>query len=156
MPASPSLRPAKNSPPHLQSLQRQYPYAVLLHKKRLGKSIRQFLKCGFRQPETPISGSEQRVIERIAQEVRHAAEQLAPPAPAPADTNVFTLLPEPKSDAALNTALSLLKKNRPKKKQDLVRLLSEHTNREDAQRIIGELENMGRIRIDAAENVKYR
>ena len=148
--------PRKKLPPHLQSLQRQYPYAVLLHKKRLGKSIRQFLKCGFRQPETPISGSEQRVIERIAQEVRHAAEQLAPPAPAPADTNVFTLLPEPKSDAALNTALSLLKKNRPKKKPDLVRLLSEHTTREDAQRIIGELENMGRIRIDAAENVKYR
>ena len=148
--------PRKKLAPYLQSLQRQYPHAVLLHKKRLGKSIRQFLKHGFRQPETPISGSEQRVIERIAQEVRHAAEQLAPPAPTPADTNVFTLLPEPKSDAALSTALSLLKKNRPKKKQDLVRLLSEHTNREDAQRIIGELQNTGRIRIDAAENVKYR
>ena len=119
--------PRKKLTPHLQSLQRQYPHAVLLHKKRLGKSIRQFLKRGFRQPETPISGSEQRVIERIAQEVRHAAEPLA-----------------------------LLKKNRPKKKQDLVRLLSEHTNREDAQRIIGELQNTGRIRIDAAENVKYR
>ena len=116
-----------------------------MHKKKLGKAVRRFLKQA-RQPENPFgeAPSEQRLIEHTAQTVQQAVAQIIPSAPAGAES------------ALIATALALLKKNHPKKKQDLVRLLTERSNPELAQEMLAELQSAGKIHIDAAENVRYR
>ena len=131
--------------PYLHQLQIKYPQARLLHKKKLGKAVRRFLKQA-RQPENPFgeAPSEQRLIEHTAQTVQQAVAQIIPSAPAGAESALIT------------TALALLKKNHPKKKQDLVRLLTERSNPELAQEMLAELQSAGKIHIDAAENVRYR
>ena len=131
--------------PYLHQLQIKYPQARLLHKKKLGKAVRRFLKQA-RQPENPFgeAPSEQRLIEHTAQNVQQAVAQIIPSAPAGAES------------ALIATALALLKKNRPKKKQDLLRLLTERSNPKLAQEMLVALQSAGKIHIDAAENVRYR
>ena len=164
------VSPRKKLRLFLYSLQIKYPQAQLLHKKKLGKSVRQFLQqhgqpCssdlgikgyaeaqGARQnnqssrapSKTP---SEQQLIEHAAHSVQQAVAQIAP---AP------TFAPAPSPSNNITTALALLKKNHPKKKQDLVRLLTERSNPELAQEMLAELQSAGKIHIDAAENVRYR
>ena len=139
------MSPRKKLRPYLHQLQIKYPQARLLHKKKLGKAVRRFLKQA-RQPENPFgeAPSEQRLIEHTAQTVQQAVARIIPSAPAGAEP------------ALIATALALLKKNHPKKKQDLVRLLTERSNPELAQEMLAELQSAGKIHIDAAENVRYR
>ena len=149
---------------YLHSLQIKYPQANLLYKKKLGKSVRQFLKqarqpenerSGFQRSPNPKPQSEQQVIEHAAHSVQQAVAQIAPRKPA---SQVFTLLAtqEAQSKPSIAATLALLKKNRPKKKQDLVRLLTERSNPQLAQEMLAELQRAGKIHIDAAENVRYR
>ena len=132
--------------PYLHQLQIKYPQARLLHKKKLGKAVRRFLKQA-RQPEKANAQTEQQLIEHAAQSVQQAVAQIVP---AP------TFAPAPSPSNNITTALALLKKNHPKKKQDLVRLLTERSNPELAQEMLAELQSAGKIHIDAAENVRYR
>ena len=140
------VSPRKKLRPYLHQLQIKYPQARLLHKKKLGKAVRRFLKQA-RQPENPFgeAPSEQRLIEYTAQTVQQAVAQIIPSAP-----------PAGAESALIATALALLKKNHPKKKQDLLRLLTERSNPELAQEMLAELQSAGKIHIDAAENVRYR
>ena len=132
--------------PYLHQLQIKYPQARLLHKKKLGKAVRRFLKQA-RQPEKANAQTEQQLIEHAAQSVQQAVAQIVP---AP------TFAPAPSPSNNITTALALLKKNHPKKKQDLVRLLTERSDPELAQEMLAELQSAGKIHIDAAENVRYR
>ena len=140
------VSPRKKLRPYLHQLQIKYPRARLLHKKKLGKAVRRFLKQA-RQPEKANAQTEQQLIEHAAQSVQQAVAQIAP---AP------TFAPAPSPSNNITTALALLKKNHPKKKQDLVRLLTERSNPELAQEMLAELQSAGKIHIDAAENVRYR
>lgn len=76
----------------------------------------------------------------------------------PEFSEVFTLLKTSSipPDKAWEAAILLLKKNHPKKKADLLRLLTQHTDIEKADEIIKKLRTKGLIHIDAAENVRYR
>ena len=71
---------------------------------------------------------------------------------------VFTLLQTQlcANDRDMAAALLLLKKNRPKKKQDLLRLLTQKTPTLKAEEIVHSLQQSKKIYIDAAENVRYR
>jgi len=60
------------------------------------------------------------------------------------------------NDRDMSAALLLLKKNRPKKKQDLLRLLTQKTPTLKAEEIVHSLQQSKQIYIDAAENVRYR
>ena len=140
------VSPRKKLRPYLHQLQIKYPLARLLHKKKLGKATRQFLKQA-RQPEKANAQTEQQLIEHTAQSVQQAVAQIAP---AP------TFAPAPSPSNNITTALVLLKKNRPKKKQDLLRLLTERSNPKLAQEMLVALQSAGKIHIDAAENVRYR
>ena len=140
------VSPRKKLRPYLHQLQIKYPQARLLHKKKLGKAVRRFLKQA-RQPEKANAQTEQQLIEHAAQSVQQAVAQIVP---AP------TFAPAPSPSNNITTALALLKKNHPKKKQDLVRLLTERSNPELAQEMLAELQSAGKIHIDAAENVRYR
>ena len=132
--------------PYLHQLQIKCPQARLLHKKKLGKAVRRFLKQA-RQPEKANAQTEQQLIEHAAQSVQQAVAQIVP---AP------TFAPAPSPSNNITTALALLKKNRPKKKQDLLRLLTERSNPKLAQEMLVALQSAGKIHIDAAENVRYR
>lgn len=98
------VSPRKKLRPYLHQLQIKYPQARLLHKKKLGKAVRRFLKQA-RQPENPFgeAPSEQRLIEHTAQTVQQAVAQIIPSAPAGAES------------ALIATALALLKKTIPRK-----------------------------------------
>ena len=140
------VSPRKKLRPYLHQLQIKYPQARLLHKKKLGKAVRRFLKQA-RQPEKANAQTEQQLIEHAAQSVQQAVAQIVP---AP------TFAPAPSPSNNITTALALLKKNRPKKKQDLLRLLTERSNPKLAQEMLVALQSAGKIHIDAAENVRYR
>lgn len=173
------VSPRKKLRPYLHQLQIKYPLARLLHKKKLGKATRQFLKQAQQSPLAPTADgatrehsetqttkqktkhpkaknpNEQQLIHRAAQSVQQAVAQIIPAPPA---NQVFTLLAtqETRPSSPINTALALLKKNRPKKKQDLLRLLTERSNPKLAQEMLVALQSAGKIHIDAAENVRYR
>ena len=85
------VSPRKKLRPYLHQLQIKYPLARLLHKKKLGKATRQFLKQA-RQPEKANAQTEQQLIEHTAQSVQQAVAQIAPAPlspqrPAPATTS---------------------------------------------------------------------
>lgn len=172
------VSPRKKLRLFLYSLQIKYPRAQLLHKKKLGKTTRQFLKQAQQSPLAPTADgatrehsetqtakqktkrnkvknpNEQQLIHRTAQSVQQAVAQIIPSPPA---HQVFTLLAsQDTAPSPISTALALLKKNRPKKKQDLVRLLTERSNPKLAQEMLVALQSAGKIHIDAAENVRYR
>lgn len=149
-----------------EALRLQYPQASIVHKKRLGKKVRLFLK---QQPENTHSeptalsqtataatepDAEAELIRNAALLIHAAAKQTQKTDTAVSQTDNPTSDTEPDIAAAL----LLLKKNRPKKKTDLVRLLAQspHIAVDQAHALIGKLENENIIRIDAAENVKYQ
>lgn len=164
------VSPRKKIAAAAEQLREQYPQAEILHKKRLSKKVRLFLKqradsiAG--KPDNNTAGNdddaETELIRNAATLIQAAARQTQTPPP------VFTLehssdtdereADTVQSDPDIAAALLLLKKNRPKKKTDLVRLFAQNPNinADQAHELIGKLESENIIRIDAAENVKYQ
>ena len=151
------VSPRKKLTAALVQLQTQFPKAKLLCKKRLSKKI-----CRFIHPEsemlpenlmTQADDAEHAMIHSAAQRVTEAVAHVLPEF-----SEVFTLLKTSSipPDKAWEAAILLLKKNHPKKKADLLRLLTQHTDIEKADEIIKKLRTKGLIHIDAAENVRYR
>ena len=60
-------------------------------------------------------------------------------------------------DPAVLEAQTVIKKNKPKKKQHLIHLLAQtlHLETVVAQDLVQQLQAAGNITIDAAENIKY-
>ena len=60
-------------------------------------------------------------------------------------------------DTTLATAQLIIKKNKPKKKQDFIRLLMQtlHLDTASAHHVLQQLQAAGNIKLDAAENIKY-
>ncbi|MCG7656902.1 hypothetical protein MHM91_05300 [Neisseriaceae bacterium CCUG 44465] len=147
------VSPRKKLPHALGDLQKAYPEAELLLKKRLGKKTYRFIQYADRQPENDEcdENEHKEIIEISANHDEHASTAVAP---------VFTLLNSNDTDIEPDViaALLLLKHNRPKKKNDLVRLIASSV-RHDTQRadnILSQLQHKGIVEIDAAENVRYR
>ena len=126
----------------LNRLQTDFPQTQFLLKKRLSKKVRQFVKAPLETPEAID-------INTIANNV-----QILP------KPEVFTLLTTTESinEPDISTALVLLKKNRPKKQNDLVKLLSGSLKQDDAsvQQLVSQLQKKGIITIDNAQNVRYK
>ena len=124
----------------LKHLQTDFPQTQFLLKNRLGKKVRQFVKAPLETPET--------------NNVQAAVNKILP------KPEVFTLLTttEPINEPDISTALVLLKKNRPKKQNDLVKLLSGSLKQDDAsvQQLVSQLQKKGIITIDNAQNVRYK
>ena len=137
------VSPRKKLRAAIADLQDDYPEAELLLKKRLSKTVCRFIK-NEDEPDSDWADEDNWDDETDADEL--------PP--------VFTLLHDHDvfTDTDFAAALLLLKKNRPKKKTDLVRLLAENTKHDDehAHTIVSELQQQGVIAIDAAETVRYR
>ena len=131
----------------LKHLQTDFPQTQFLLKNRLGKKVRQFVKAPLETPETID-------IATIANNVQAAVNKILP------KPEVFTLLTttEPINEPDISTALVLLKKNRPKKQNDLVKLLSGSLKQDDAsvQQLVSQLQKKGIITIDNAQNVRYK
>lgn len=131
----------------LKHLQTDFPQTQFLLKNRLGKKVRQFVKAPLETPETID-------ITTIANNVQAAVNKILP------KPEVFTLLTttEPINEPDISTALVLLKKNRPKKQNDLVKLLSGSLKQDDAsvQQLVSQLQKKGIITIDNAQNVRYK
>lgn len=161
------VSPRKKITAAAEALRLQYPQASIVHKKRLSKKVRLFLK---HQPETTAPSepaalsqtaatttepdAEAELIRNAALLIHAAAKQTQKTDTAVSQTDN----PATDTEPDIAAALLLLKKNRPKKKTDLVRLLAQSPNiaADQAHALIGKLENENIIRIDAAENVKYQ
>ena len=165
------VSPRKKVQAALEGCQARYPNAVLLVKNRLGKSIKRFLKgksslhpAAAHRPDdstaVPAEQDDDPMVRQAARIARQAVKQImsedagTPPHKEP----VFTLLQTQlcANDRDMAAALLLLKKNRPKKKQDLLRLLTQKTPTLKAEEIVHSLQQSKQIYIDAAENVRYR
>lgn len=147
----------------ISEIQTNFPDAQIVLFKKTGKKLKSFLK------QKVSSKTEQAESTTDAQENEHQAEeQFAKNSIARSKENaaVFTLLEEQaqqqqeqasESDQEIQAALILFKKNRPKKKTDLVRLLSntQRGNENQAHDLVIKLQQEGHIHIDAAENVRY-
>ena len=91
-------------------------------------------------------------MQQTAQVIQAAAQRYT------ASNPVFTLLGDvpvqPNQD--MSDTLVALKKNRPKKKNDLLRLLTQRChNAKFAEQILAGLQEQNHIQIDAAQNVRY-
>ncbi|MDO4434600.1 MAG: hypothetical protein Q4B82_08490 [Alysiella sp.] len=169
------VSPRKKLPPLITELAQQHPHAHILLSHKVSKNVRRFLKTPFLENIL----NEQNIIEETAQPIQAATDPMLPETTTPiAETThdegeakiihetlgqyprdtVFTLLSDNREDdQELIAALRMLKKNRPKKKTDLVRLLSNHihNNLQQTQALVIKLQAEGIIKIDAAENVRY-
>ena len=111
--------------------------------------------------ETPTAEAETPVLE--ANEVEAETAVVAEtPTPEHEETLVFTMETEVFAetapiDPAVLEAQAVIKKNKPKKKQQLIHLLAQtlHLKTEVAQDLVQQLQAAGNISIDAAENIKY-
>ncbi|XXQ69406.1 hypothetical protein ACKLNO_05975 [Neisseriaceae bacterium B1] len=144
----------------IADIQTQFPDAQIALFNKTGKKLKSFLK----QKDSQQTENKQQNSEANDE----AEEQFAKQGIARSKENaaVFTLLEEKtqknqeqaeESDQEIQAALMLFKKNRPKKKTDLVRLLSD-TQRSDEEQVhdlVVKLQEEGHIHIDAAENVRY-
>lgn len=116
--------------------------------------------CTVKEGTQPEQAAEQ---SAAAETVDEAAANVPGPAQTdaakPGGSKTETATAGGTADAAPHTvaALLLLKKNRPKKKADLIRLLAQHPDigAERAEETAAELEQSCLIRIDAAQNVRY-
>ena len=111
--------------------------------------------------ETPTVEAETPVLEanEVEVEIAVAAET---PTPEHEETLVFTMETEVFAETApVNSAVleaqAVIKKNKPKKKQQLIHLLAQtlHLETVVAQDLVQQLQAAGNITIDAAENIKY-
>ena len=104
--------------------------------------------------KVPLETPETIDINTIANNVQAAVNKILP------KPEVFTLLTttEPINEPDISTALVLLKKNRPKKQNDLVKLLSGSLKQDDTsvQQFVSQLQKKGIITIDNAQNVRYK
>ena len=111
--------------------------------------------------ETPTTEAETPVLE--ANEVEAETAVVAEtPTPEHEETLVFTMETEVFAETApVNSAVleaqAVIKKNKPKKKQQLIHLLAQTLRLETAvaQDLVQQLQAAGNITIDAAENIKY-
>ena len=111
--------------------------------------------------ETPTAEAETPVLE--ANEVEAETAVVAEtPTPEHEETLVFTMETEVFAetapiDPAVLEAQAVIKKNKPKKKQQLIHLLAQTLRLETAvaQDLVQQLQAAGNISIDAAENIKY-
>lgn len=144
----------------IADIQTQFPDAQIALFSKTGKKLTAFLKQKDNQHP--------KIKQQDSEDNDEAEEQFAKDSIARSKENaaVFTLLEEKtqqnqqqseENDQEIQAALMLFKKNRPKKKTDLVRLLSD-TQRSDEEQIhdlVVKLQQEGHIHIDAAENVRY-
>ena len=131
----------------LERLQQKYPASQIIGSSKLGKKIRSFLYHDERpseNPPQPLSAEEENeLIKRVAEEI---------------EITVGLTLPPQTEDAALpglSDTLRQIRRNRPKKKNALLHLLTQQHGSE-AQQYLDALLEQNLIKIDAAENVRYR
>ncbi len=118
----------------VRMLELQYPDAELFCRKKFGKKIRRFLA----QTETPPA----------------LEDSNAETGKLPENTAQCVLADAENQPAVSETVLAMLRKNRPKKKADLFRLLEQYG--EEAETVFRQLQQQGNISVDAAENIRYR
>ena len=131
----------------LERLQQKYPASQILSSSKLGKKVRSFLYHDERpseNPPQPLSAEEENeLIKRVAEEIEIAIGLTLPPQTEDA------ALPE------LSDTLRQIRRSRPKKKSALLHLLTQQHGSE-AQQYLDALLEQNLIKIDAAENVRYR
>lgn len=131
----------------LERLQQKYPASQILSSSKLGKKVRSFLYHDERpseNPPQPLSAEEENeLIKRVAEEIEIAIGLTLPPQTEDA------ALPE------LSDTLRQIRRSRPKKKNALLHLLTQQHGSE-AQQYLDALLEQNLIKIDAAENVRYR
>ena len=131
----------------LERLQQKYPASQILSSSKLGKKVRSFLYHDERPSENrpqPLSTEEENeLIKRVAEEIEIAIGLTLPP------HTEETALP------GLSDTLRQIRRNRPKKKNALLHLLTQQHGSE-AQQYLDALLEQNLIKIDAAENVRYR
>ena len=131
----------------LERLQQKYPASQILSSSKLGKKVRSFLYHDERpseNPPQPLSAEEENeLIKRVAEEIEIAIGLTLPPQTEDA------ALPE------LSDTLRQIRRSRPKKKSALLHLLTQQHGSE-ARQYLDALLEQNLIKIDAAENVRYR
>ena len=131
----------------LERLQQKYPAAQIISSSKLGKKVRSFLYHDERpseNPPQPLSAEEENeLIKRVAEEIEITVGLTLPP------HTEETALP------GLSDTLRQIRRNRPKKKNALLHLLTQQHGSE-AQQYLDALLEQNLIKIDAAENVRYR
>ena len=131
----------------LERLQQKYPASQILSSSKLGKKVRSFLYHDERpseNPPQPLSAEEENeLIKRVAEEIEIAIGLTLPPQTEDA------ALPE------LSDTLRQIRRSRPKKKNALLHLLTQQHGSE-AQQYLDALLEHNLIKLDAAENVRYR
>ena len=131
----------------LERLQQKYPASQIMSSSKLGKKVRSFLYHDERpseNPSQPLSAEEENeLIKRMAEEIEITAGLTLPP------HTEETALP------GLSDTLRQIRRNRPKKKNALLHLLTQQHGSE-AQQYLDALLEQHLIKIDAAENVRYR
>ncbi|MDD2182392.1 hypothetical protein OP500_03520 [Kingella sp. SNUBH-2017] len=148
--------------------QAAYPQASVRYAAKFGKKLARRLQrsesdnAPHKQPETanaklPLPAAPQ-MPAVFTPPPPPAVRAAAPKQPEKTAEPVFTLLADcdlpPVNEAEV---LALLKKNRPKKKAALMQLLTAKLHSPaTAALVLTRLLRSGRIRIDAAENVRYR
>ena len=131
----------------LERLQQKYSAAQIISSSKLGKKVRSFLYHDERPSENqpqPLSAEEENeLIKRMAKEIEITAGLTLPP------QTEETALP------GLSDTLRQIRRNRPKKKNALLHLLTQQHGSE-AQQYLDALLEQNLIKIDAAETVRYR
>ena len=131
----------------LERLQQKYPASQIIGSSKLGKKVRSFLYHDERPSENPprtLSAEEENeLIKRVAEEIEITVGLTPPP------QTEETALP------GLSDTLRQVRRNRPKKKNALLHLLTQQHGSE-AQQYLDALLEQNLIKIDAAENVRYR
>ena len=131
----------------LERLQQKYPAAQIISSSKLGKKARSFLYHDERPSENPLqplsAEEENELIKRVAEEIEITVGLTLPP------HTEETALP------GLSDTLRQIRRNRPKKKNALLHLLTQQHGSE-AQQYLDALLEQNLIKIDAAENVRYR
>ena len=131
----------------LERLQQKYPASQIMSSSKLSKKVRSFLYHDERPSENrpqPLSAEEENeLIKRVAEEIEIAIGLTLPPQTEDA------ALPE------LSDTLRQIRRSRPKKKSALLHLLTQQHGSE-ARQYLDALLEQNLIKIDAAENVRYR
>lgn len=153
----------------LSSLQQRYPNAQIQVFRKYGKKAKKYIKMNAVESILNVQANDEKtagqnqaapLLNSVQQ--NEAEENGISEAIHRSHNNetVFTLLEQQnqETDKEIQAALLLLKKNRPKKKNDLVHLLTHTRNGtpEQALELVIMLEQTGHIQIDAAENVRYQ
>ena len=141
------ISPREKLQKKLERLQQKYPASQIISSSKLGKKVRSFLYHDERPSENqpqPLSAEEENeLIKRMAKEIEITAGLTLPP------QTEETALP------GLSDTLRQIRRNRPKKKNALLHLLTQQHGSE-AQQYLDALLEQNLIKIDAAENVRYR